>query len=187
MTVVPPGSPPRRDVASPVLRTAGLALMWAALWADLSVATLAAGALVAVGVQTAFPALAPRRFGRVRVLALAKLGVVFAGMLVRANLFVLWRVIAPRVSLSPRVVDVALPPCTDAVATVVANAVTLTPGTLTLDVTRTADAVILTVHALDATGPEPVVASVRGLYDLAAAAFPSGAAGQHTAEQEKRA
>lgn len=165
---------PRGDLAGAVARTAGLALMWAALWADLRPATLAAGTLVAVGTQLAFPRLAPRPAGRINVVALAKLGVVFSWMLITANLSVLHRVFSPRLSVSPLVVDVALPPCSDAVATVVANAVTLTPGTLTLDVTRTADAVTLTVHNLDAPDPQPVREDVLALFALAAAAFPSG-------------
>lgn len=167
--------PQRGDLVGATLRTAGLALMWAALWGDLRGGTLAAGALVAVGVQLAFPALAPRPTGRVHVGALAKLGVVFAWMLITANLAVLRRVATPRLTLRPRVVDVELPACSDAVATVVANAVTLTPGTLTLDVARGADTVTLTVHNLDAADPEAVRADVRALYELAAAAFPAGA------------
>lgn len=166
--------PPRGDLVGAVVRTAGLALMWGALWADLSAGTLAAGVLVAAGVQFAFPGLSPRPTGRVNLFALAKLGVVFAWMLITANLSVLRRVSSPRVSLSPRVVEVVLPPCTDAVATVVANAVTLTPGTLTLDVDRGPDGVTLLVHTLDADDPETVRADVLALHTLAAAAFPTG-------------
>jgi multicomponent Na+:H+ antiporter subunit E len=166
---------PRRDPIGRVARTAGLALMWAALWADLSLATITAGAFVAVGAQLAFPTLGPRPSGRVKPVALAKLGVVFAGMLITANLSVLRKVSSPRLSLSPMVVDVALPPCSDAVTTVVANAVTLTPGTLTLDVARTADAVVLTVHILDARDPDGARAGVQTLYELASSAFPTGA------------
>lgn len=178
MSAGAPPSPPsrRRVLTGAVVRTAGMALMWAALWGDFHVATVTAGAIVAVGAQLAFPALEPRPPGRVNVLALGKLAAVFSWMLVTANLSVARRALSPRLSLSPLVVDVALPPCSDAVATVVANAVTLTPGTLTLDVARTPDAVVLTVHNLDAHGPREVRADLLGLYELAAAAFPSGAA-----------
>lgn len=167
--------PHRGDRAGALVRTAGLALMWAALWADFSPATLAAGMLVAVGVQLAFPGTSPRPTGRVRLLATVKLGVVFAWMLIVTNLAVLRRVMTPRLSLHPLVVDVRLPPASDAVVTVVANAVTLTPGTLTLDADRTADGVTLTVHNLDATDPDAVRADVLALYELVTAAFPSGA------------
>lgn len=166
---------PRHRMVSPVLRTATLALMWAALWGDFSGSTLLAGALVAISVQLAFPALAPRPSGRVNVVAVAKLGVVFAWMLVTANLAVTRRVFSPRLALTPRVVRVQLPTSSDAVATVVANAVTLTPGTLTLDAARTPDGVVLSVHNLDADDPETVRADVLALYELAAAAFPTGA------------
>lgn len=164
----------RHRVVGAAVRVAGLALLWAALWADFSPGTLVAGALVAVAVQLLFPALAPRPPGRVNPWALGKLGIVFTWMLITANLSVLRRIVSPRLSLSPIIVDVELPPCSDAVATVVANAVTLTPGTLTLDAARTPEAVTLTVHNLDAPGPEDVRADLLTLYELAAAAFPAG-------------
>lgn len=166
--------PPPGDLVGAFVRTAGLALMWAALWADLSPGTLAAGALVAVGVQFAFPTLSPRPTGHVNLLALVKLGVIFAWMLITANLTVLRLVATPRLSLSPRVVEVHLPPSTDAVVTVVANAVTLTPGTLTLDVVRTRDGETLAVHTLNATDPDAVQADVLALHRLVVAAFPTG-------------
>jgi multicomponent Na+:H+ antiporter subunit E len=166
--------PPPGDLVGAFLRTTGLALMWALLWADLRPGTLAAGALVAIGVQFAFPTLSPRPTGRVNLLALVKLGLVFAWMLITANLTVLRLVSSPRLSLSPCVVEVALPASSDAVATVVANAVTLTPGTLTLDVVRGPDGVTLAVHTLNATDPEAVCADVLALHALVAAAFPSG-------------
>lgn len=177
--------PPRNDLVGAVLRTAGLALMWAALWADLRLGTLVAGTLVAVAVQFAFPTLSPRPTGRVNLAALAKLGVVFAWMLITANLAVLRRVTAPRLALSPRVIEVQLPSASDAVATVVANAITLTPGTLTLDVARTPEGVTLLVHTLDATDPDTVRADVLALFALAAAAFPAGAPRPRTAHPAK--
>lgn len=168
--------PQRGDRAGALVRTAGLAFVWAALWADFTAPTLTAGLVIAVSVQVMFPGLAPRPTGRIRPLAAAKLGAVFAWMLITANLAVLWRVVNPRLSLHPLVVEVPLPPASDAVITVVANAVTLTPGTLTLDVDRAPSGVTLTVHNLDATDEEAVRADVLGLYELVAAAFPAGAA-----------
>lgn len=165
----------RRDVAGILLRTAVLALMWAALWADLDLGTLVAGVLVAIGVQAVFVTMSPRPPARINPLATLRLGLVFTWMLITANLSVMARVLSPRMSIHPLVVDVDLPPCSDAVATVVANAITLTPGTLTLDIGRHDDGVGLLVHNLDATDPEAVRADVLRLYDLVAAAFPSGA------------
>lgn len=168
------GMPAGRKVAGALPRTVGLAFMWGALWGDLGAATLTAGVLVAIGVQLAFPALAPLPIERVNIAALAKLGLVFTWMLITANLAVTRLVFSPRVALSTLVVEVTLPPSSDAVATVVANAVTLTPGTLTLDVRRTADAVVLVVHNLDASDADTVRADVLDLHRMAAAAFPSG-------------
>lgn len=178
------GHPSQHHLVSPVLHTVALALMWAALWGDFRAGTLLAGAMVAIGVQLAFPALAPRPTGRVNPIAAAKLGVVFAWMLITANLAVTRRVFSPRLALTPRVVRVLLPTSSDAVATVVANAVTLTPGTLTLDVARTPEGVLLAVHNLDAEDPDTVRADIRYLYELASAAFPTGARDRPTTAKE---
>ncbi|HUG83429.1 MAG TPA: Na+/H+ antiporter subunit E [Euzebya sp.] len=169
--------PRRRDVVGALARTVGLALMWAALWADLTIGTLVAGLLVAIGVQAVFPSMSPRPIaGRINLLAAVHLAGVFTWMLITANLSVAARVLSPRLSIHPLVVDVDLPPCSDAVATVIANAITLTPGTLTLDIGRHDDGVGLLVHNLDATDPDAVRADVLRLYDLVVAAFPAVAA-----------
>lgn len=165
-----------------VVRTALLALMWGALWGDLSIGTLSAGVLVAIGVHAVFPALAPLPSGRVNPLAALRLAAVFSAMLVTANLSVLRRALSPRLSITPAVVEVDLPVCSDAVVTIVANAVTLTPGTLTLDVTDTGHGARLLVHNLDADDPDAVRADVMRLYDLVGAAFP--AEGRPTTAEE---
>lgn len=168
--------PRRGDLVGALLRTVGLALMWAALWADLTIGTLVTGVLVAVGVQAVFPSMSPRPTAQINLLGTARLAGVFTWMLITANLSVARRVLSPRLSIHPLVVDVDLPPCSDAVATVVANAITLTPGTLTLDIGRHDDGIGLLVHNLDATDPDAVRADVLRLYDLVVAAFPAGAA-----------
>jgi multicomponent Na+:H+ antiporter subunit E len=70
----------------------------------------------------------------------------FGHELVKANLRVAWEVIRPGHHMYPGVVAIPLDIKTDAEITMLANLITLTPGTLTLDVSS--DRKILYVHAM---------------------------------------
>jgi len=60
----------------------------------------------------------------------------FAWQLVVSNLVVARETLTPRDRVRSGIVAVPVPGCSDLVTTVVANAITLTPGTLTLEVQR---------------------------------------------------
>lgn len=70
----------------------------------------------------------------------------FVGALIRANLRVAYEVITLTHTMRPGVVAVPLELQTDAAITLLANLITLTPGTLSLDVS--ADRRILYVHTM---------------------------------------
>lgn len=71
---------------------------------------------------------------------------------VLANLRVARIVLTPRPRLRPGIVAVPLEPATDAQITVLANLITLTPGTLSVEVSE--DRRTLFVHAIDVESPE---------------------------------
>lgn len=70
----------------------------------------------------------------------------FVGALIRANLRVAYEVITLTHTMRPGVVAVPLELQTDAAITLLANLITLTPGTLSLDVS--ADQRVLYVHTM---------------------------------------
>jgi multicomponent Na+:H+ antiporter subunit E len=70
----------------------------------------------------------------------------FVGALIRANLRVAYEVITLTHTMRPGVVAVPLELQTDAAITLLANLITLTPGTLSLDVS--ADRRVLYVHSM---------------------------------------
>ena len=71
---------------------------------------------------------------------------VFLRELVTANVEVAYRVLSPRMPIDPDVVAVPLRVESDAAVTIIANSITLTPGTLTMDHDATTNT--LYVHAL---------------------------------------
>lgn len=154
------------------LAVAWLALVWVSLWGDPSLGTAAAGVLVGWAVQRTVGGRTTPGSVQLHPLRALALAGVFLLMLVESTVGVVGRVLGPRIVLRSAVIDVALPPAPPAVATLVANAVTLTPGTLALDLAVADDeSALLLVHALDAPDPETVRRDVLRLHALAMAAF----------------
>lgn len=94
-----------------------------------------------------------------KLLVALRLAVSFAWALVRANLAVAKVVLSPRLGIRPGLVRFPTELTGDAAVTLLANMITLTPGTLTLAVSDDRDC--LYVHALDIGDPENVVAEIR--------------------------
>lgn len=85
--------------------------------------------------------------------------VVFMREVVVANFDVAYRVLAPRMRLEPQVILVPLRVETQLGITTIANSITLTPGTVTLD--HDPDENALYVHAIDGRDPEAIVEPIR--------------------------
>ncbi|THE65333.1 cation transporter [Salinadaptatus halalkaliphilus] len=83
----------------------------------------------------------------------------FVRELVRANIDVAYRVLSPELPIEPEVILIPLRVETDVAVTLIANSITVTPGTVTLD--YVADANALYVHAIDGRDPDAIVAPIR--------------------------
>ena len=83
--------------------------------------------------------------------------------LVKANTQVAWEMIDPRHTMSPGVVAVPLDLQTPFAITVLANLITLTPGTLTMEVSE--DHTLLYVHGMYVTDPERFREEIKGGFE----------------------
>jgi multicomponent Na+:H+ antiporter subunit E len=108
--------------------------------------------------------------GNLRVVpaALAFLGT-FLYELLTANVDVAYRVLAPSMPIDPDVVAVPLRVESDIAITTIANSITLTPGTLTMD--HDAETNTLYVHAIAAEDLESVLGPIRQWEDSALIVF----------------
>lgn len=151
-----------------LVRIALLTVIWVVLWSHLSFANVASGVLVATLVAVGFDTW---RSGTVviRPWHAARFAGFFLYKLVEATVVVARTVIAPRHRVRTGIIAVPLRGCSDAVATLIADAISLTPGTLTLEVRR--EPLTLYVHALDTRDVEHVRRDVRTLEVLAVRAF----------------
>ena len=148
---------------------AWLTLVWVGLWGSVTAANVLGGLLLAV-VLLAVLRLGPADARAVVApLALLRFVVRFFVDLVVSSLQVVRLVLRPRTDLRQGVVSVRVPDASDLLLTLLADAISLTPGTLTIDVDRSTST--LYVHSLDTgEGPEAVDRLRQGLQDQATAA-----------------
>ena len=81
-----------------------------------------------------------------------------AWQVARANADVVLRILVPSKGISPRVVRVPSTQASDLLRTVYANSITLTPGTISIDVASD----VITVHALSREGAEDLASGEMG-------------------------
>jgi multicomponent Na+:H+ antiporter subunit E len=146
-----------------------LTAVWVGLWGSVTAANVLGGLAVATALVLLLPLPPAGGHAVVRPAALLRFSWQFAVDLVVSSVQVLALVLRPRLSLRQGVVAVRVPGASAGLMTVLANAISLTPGTLTLDVDLPSST--LYVHALDVgAGPDGIPRLRRELDDQAAAA-----------------
>lgn len=153
-------------------------VVWTALWGSVSVANVLAGVLVGVLTVAIVPVAADRGgtapgpgihpWATVRFLGF------FLRALVVASAIVAWEVVTPRNRINQGIIRLPLRTRSPGVATVIANAISLTPGTVTLEVAE--DPLTLYVHVLHLRQVEHVREDLRELELRALQAFDPAAA-----------
>ncbi len=129
-----------------LLAGAWVVVVWLALWGGVSAANVCSGAVVAVLLLWLFPLRSSTRPGRFRLVWALRLLGYFLVKLVEANAVVAWEVVTPRNRIVEGIVAVPVTSASDVLVSVVANAISLTPGTLTIEVGT--DPHVLYVHVL---------------------------------------
>jgi multicomponent Na+:H+ antiporter subunit E len=151
-----------------VVRVAMLVMLWLAFWSDASVANVLSGVVLAGAIVLLFDTW---HDGTVvaRPVHVGRFALHFFFKLVQASFVVAGTIVTPQHRINTGIVAVPLRGCSDAVATLIADTISLTPGTLTLEVRR--DPLTLFIHALDVRNVAQVQADVRRLEVLAVKAF----------------
>lgn len=145
------------------LRSLLLLVSWLILNQTLHPAHWLLGALLGVALPLAFSALTPRVTTLRRTgLALALLGV-FLKDIVVANFEVARRILGPESAIRPRFVWVPLGITNPQGIAVLAAMVTMTPGTLSVDITT--DRRWLLVHAFNADDEAALIADLQQRYE----------------------
>jgi len=140
-----------------------LALAWAAVTGSFTLLNFAFGfvlggvSLILIRDQVGSLSHFRRAFGAV-VLALT-----FVWELVKSSVTVTIIVLSPGRELRPAIIAFPLSVKSDAEITLLANMITLTPGTLSMDVSD--DRSTLYVHAIDAPDPDRIIADIKDSFE----------------------
>jgi len=136
-----------------------LALVWAALTGSFTIANIVFGLLLgSLALYLVREQLEPRR-GRRRAGRILSLAVLFIKELILSGWRVARLVTSPRMDLRPGIFAYPLKVSSDFEITLLANLITLTPGTLSVEVSD--DRRTLFVHAIDCSDVEKTVHEIR--------------------------
>jgi multicomponent Na+:H+ antiporter subunit E len=125
-----------------------LAFAWAAVWGNISPDTLLAGFALGYGaLYLVRPLLGETTTYHLRLWRTVEFTGFYLWEVLVSSIRVTAHVLAPRFRMVPGIVAIPMEAETDEEITILANLVSLTPGTLSLDVS--ADRKILYVHAMD--------------------------------------
>jgi multicomponent Na+:H+ antiporter subunit E len=150
--------------------TIWLTALWMVLWRSTTPATIVTGIALAVALTWVVRRSdTHREHHRVRPLALLRYLGHMVVALVQSNVQLAWEVLTPTDYTKPGVLEVRLPPSSELVLTVIANSITLTPGTMTLGLhAETSTLVIHVLHLRDVDGAR---AEIEDLHRLVSAAL----------------
>jgi len=138
-----------------------LALAWALFFGAFTVLTLGSGLVLGYAVLWLLQPLTGGPSGYfLRVWYWVKLLVMFHYELIVSSLAVLWDIVTPTHRSRPAIIEMPLDVRSDAGILLVTNLISLTPGTLSLDVSE--DRKTLSLHAMFADDPEAVVRQLKG-------------------------
>ena len=140
-----------------------LAVLWMLMWEAFDVYSLIAGFLLGyllLGIVSR--TMQGQGYGT-KGWELLSFGVYFLRILIKANMQVAWEILTPRYNMTPRFIRYPVDGLTDVQITCLANAITLTPGTLSVDISD--DKRLLYLHCMYARDRDAAVAEIDELRD----------------------
>ena len=147
-----------------ILRWLGLIGVWVLLWRDVSIGTMIGGGAVTFGIEWTRRSVAGRR--SVRLGPLARFALYYLLALIRANARVAWEIATPlQDDIDEAIVAIPLTVQSPQAALLVANAVSFTPGTLTIELSG--DPATLYAHVLHFEGGAELQTEINRLERLA--------------------
>jgi multicomponent Na+:H+ antiporter subunit E len=162
-----------------------LVVLWVAFWHDLSVANVVSGVLVGALVLVSAGVTMvsdddDRTRARVRPIATVHFVVYVVYELVVANLYLAWEIVTPRNKINVGVVAVPMRTESELVANAVANVITLTPGSVTIE--SLGSPAVLYVNVMHLHDLDDVRRDLLKIEELAVRAFGSRAAREQLRE-----
>ncbi len=152
-------------MAFQILLNVFLAALWMFLQVSFSARTFIIGYLLGMLLMLGMRRFFTERFYLHRVWAVIYLFLLFLKELVKANLDVLKLVLSPKLKMRPGIFALETELKTDWEVTLLSNLITLTPGTLVIDVSD--DNKTLYIHAIDIGDVAEAVDSIKNSFEKA--------------------
>ena len=152
-------------MAFQILLNFTLAFVWMFLKTSYSPASFFVGYFFGLLIIYIFRRFFNSRFYLLRVVAVVNLIYIFTKELILSNIAVLKAVLRPKLNIKPGIFAFPTELKEDWEITVLANLITLTPGTLVVDVSN--DNRILYVHAMDITDADEAIQSIKNTFEKA--------------------
>jgi multicomponent Na+:H+ antiporter subunit E len=164
---------------------AAVTVIWTLAWGSLTVANVLSGVAVAVLLLLVIPddTSVLRRRSPVRPRAILRFVGYVLLKVVESNVVLSREVVTRGSRINTGVVAVPLPECSDGLITLIANTISLTPGTMPIQVDR--NPTVLYVHVLQLSDVEEARGEIQHLADLAYRAFGSDAAIAELTDREE--
>jgi multicomponent Na+:H+ antiporter subunit E len=138
-----------------------LAVLWMFLWGAFDLYMLLAGFALGYILLGIYSRVTQVEGYATKLFTLFSFALYFLRILIKANLEIAWEVMTPTHYQSPRILRYGVEGLSDVQLTTLANAISLTPGTLVIDVSD--DQRFLYVHCMYARDPS---AAIRDLDEL---------------------
>jgi multicomponent K+:H+ antiporter subunit E len=152
----------RRPLPHPIL-TAGLTIIWLLLANSVSPGQLLLGLLIGLVIPLFTLSFWPERVQVRRPLTLLRFIAVVLYDIVTANLTVAWLILRGPQRLRPGFVELPLDLTSSLAISLLANTVSLTPGTVSAKLS--ADHHRLLIHCLDLADPADLIATIKDRYE----------------------
>jgi multicomponent Na+:H+ antiporter subunit E len=142
-----------------------IALLWMFLTISFNASTFIVGFLLGALMLWITQGFFPGRFYLNRVWAVIKLILLFFKELIMANIHVLVLIVQPKMPIKPAIFALPTVLEKDWEITLLSNLITLTPGTLVIDVSP--DSKTLYIHALDYGDADEAIDSIKNTFEKA--------------------
>lgn len=147
------------------LAAIALIILWLLLWQDVSAGSVVLGAIIAIAVLALGSRADAKKGGAHRLRAIFSYLYHLLADLVASSFNIAWDVVTPTSRSTPRVVRVPLRLRSDTAITALASSITLTPGSLTIEVEESEEGAALLVHMLYSDDDASAIAEIQRLED----------------------
>ncbi|MFD1991632.1 Na+/H+ antiporter subunit E [Paenibacillus nicotianae] len=142
-----------------------IALIWMSLHTTWDTLNFAIGYLIGLLLIYIMRRFFAREFYGIKIWAVIKLLVLFIKELIVSSMVVLKHIISPRLKFKPGILTYQTELTSDWELTLLSTLVTLTPGTILIEISR--DQHLVYIHAMDIQDAEELSAHIRGTFEQA--------------------